>query len=249
MNDFLADYSARYLEQYAAGGFETVIVAIRRDQVLSFLHATSPRRVIEMGCGLEPLFLFSNNFDQWTIVEPSPEFAAAARQRAAGDPRIDIRKGYGEDLALEPATVPPDAIIVSSLLHEVPEPERLLAAVRSLCGPHTFVHFNVPNVRSFHRLLALEMGLIADLFEESEMETRFHRHTRYDRETFEAALRGGGFIVVEFGTYFVKPFTHRQMDALLASKAFDRRIIEGLARMTKYLPEMGCEMFANVRRA
>src|SRR5258708_6975198 len=191
MSDFLAEYSARYLEQYAEGGFETVVVRIRREQVLSFLRGTSARRVVEIGCGLEPLFLFADDFESWTIIEPSTEFATNARQRAGKDPRIDIRHGYAEEVAAGLASQSPQAVIVSSLLHEVPEPKRLLAAVRSLCAAETVVHFNVPNVRSFHRLLALEMGLIGDLFEPSETERRFHRHTRYDRKTSDNALNAG----------------------------------------------------------
>jgi len=109
------------------------------------------------------------------------------------------------------------------------------------------VHFNVPNVRSFHRLLALESGLIGDLFEQSETERRFQRHTRFDRERLEALLRANGFEILDSATYFVKPFTHAQMDALVQSGTCGPEVIEGLDRMTKYMPDMGCEIYANVR--
>jgi SAM-dependent methyltransferase len=247
VTDTRADYTARYIDQYAAGGFETILVAVRREQVLDFLRRYGARRVLEIGCGLEPLFPFWNDFTEMTIVEPSPELAARAGERAAGDPRIDIRQAFLEEIASGLAEKRPDAIVVSSLLHEVPDPSGLLAAVRELCSRETKVHFNVPNVRSFHRLLALEMGLIGDLFEQSETEKRFHRHTRFDRARFEDMLRGAGFEVLESGTYFIKPFTHAQLDVLLASGAADARIVEGLKGMTRYLPEMGCELFANVR--
>lgn len=249
MTDFRADYAAKYLEQYATGGFETILVGVRREQVLEFLRRHPGARVLEVGCGLEPLFLFWDDFEAMTIVEPSAEFVAAARERAAGDPRIDLKQAYLEDVADGIQASKPDVIVVSSLLHEVPDPERLLASLRAVCSPQTVVHINVPNVRSFHRLLAVEMGVINDVFEQSEIEKRFHRHTRFDREKFDAMLRGAGFDVLESGTYFVKPFTHAQMEALLSSGAIDMRVIEGLNRMTRHLPEMGCEMFANVRLA
>src|SRR4051812_11360306 len=221
MTDIRADYAAKYFEQYASGGFETILVRVRRGQVLDFLRRHPGARVLEVGCGLEPLFLFWNAFEAMTIVEPSAEFIAAARERAAGDPRIELRHAYLEDVAEDLGDAKPDVIIVSSLLHEVPDPERLLASLRAVCSPGTIVHINVPNVRSFHRLLALEMGLIDDLFEQSEIEKRFHRHTRFDREKLHALLRGAGFDVLESGTYFVKPFTHAQMEALLSSGAVD----------------------------
>lgn len=247
MTEARSEYSARYIEQYSTGGFETILVAIRREQVLKFLRGCAHRRVVEIGCGLEPLFAFWSEFDAMTIVEPSADFVAAAEKRAAGDRRIVMLNAYLEDVSAEVARSKPDAVVVSSLLHEVPDAGRLLQSVAAICAPETIVHFNVPNVRSFHRLLALEMGVIADLFEQSDMEKRFHRHTRYDREKFETALRNGGFEILESGTYFVKPFTHAQMEAILATGAVDLRVIEGLNKMTKYLPDLGCEMYANVR--
>lgn len=245
--DTLSDYSSKYLQQYRDGGFETILVSIRREQVLRFLAAHRPRRIVEIGCGMEPLFVFHNEFDTFTVVEPSAEFVAEARARAAGDGRVTVMQDYLENVVDDVRKATPDAVLVSSLLHEVPEPIALLASIRAICGSETVIHFNVPNVNSFHRLLAVEMGLIADVFEQSETEKKFHRHTRFDRARFIAMLTEAGFDVMESGTYFVKPFTHGQMEALLRDGTFDGRLIEGLARMAKHLPENGCEMYANAR--
>src|SRR5205814_3065939 len=106
--------------------------------------------------------------------------------------------------------------------HEVPVARVLLRAVHDVGDERTVVHVNVPNVRSFHRLLALEGGLIEDVFEPSEMERRFGRHDRFDAVSLQALLESEGFRPFAIGTYFVKPFTHAQMDAVLASPAFDR---------------------------
>ena len=136
---------------------------------------------------------------------------------------------------------------MSSLLHEVPDPSALLQAVRCLATPSTTVHINVPNVYSFHRLLALEMGLIRSLFEPSATELRFQRHTRFDRESLLKVVADNGFRVLHFETYLVKPFTHDQMDALLRHGIIDLKTLAALGAMTKYLPDMGCEMFVEVR--
>ena len=101
---------------------------------------------------------------------------------------------------------------------------------------------------SFHRLLAAEMGMIADVSATSEMDRAFGHHGRFDHVSLVKLLEDSGFIVVNSGTYFVKPFTHEQMDALLGTGAFPPSLIEGLDRMTKYLPDHGCELYANVRK-
>ncbi|HKS22192.1 MAG TPA: methyltransferase domain-containing protein [Thermoanaerobaculia bacterium] len=237
------DYEEKYAGQYAAGTFETVLVRVRRKVVLEALARYAHGTILEVGCGLEPLFRFVDDGAAFTIVEPSPEFVQNARALAEGR-AVRVVEGFLETASL-PETF--DFIVVSSLLHEVSDPAALLAAVRSRCHAGTTVHFNVPNVRSFHRLLALESGLIGDLFEQSETERRFQRHTRFDRERLEALLRANGFEVLDCATYFVKPFTHAQMDALVQSGTCGPEVIEGLDRMTKYMPDMGCEIYANVR--
>ncbi|HEV2719770.1 MAG TPA: class I SAM-dependent methyltransferase [Thermoanaerobaculia bacterium] len=241
------DYEQRYAGQYAAGTFETVLVRVRRKVILEALQRYPHATILEVGCGLEPLFRFVDGA-AFTVVEPSPEFARNAR-RLAGGRDVTVVEGFLEAEAASLAGRAFDFIVVSSLLHEVSDPGALLAAVRSLCRAGTTVHFNVPNVRSFHRLLALESGLIGDLYEASETERRFQRHTRFDSERLAALLRASGFEILDFATYFIKPFTHAQMDALLQSGTCSPEVIDGLDHMTKYFPGMGCEIYANVRLA
>lgn len=246
----LHDYSEKYSEQYRDRSFETTLVAVRRQQVLRSLERYPHRRVLEIGCGLEPLFLFCDDYDSYTVVEPAEEFVAHARERAPQGRDVRVLQGFFEDVAgsleREPAF---DFVVVSSLLHEVADPQVLLAAVRRVCGAATTVHLNVPNVYSFHRLLALEMGLIDSIFEPSATETAFQRRSRYDRETLTRTVEAAGFRLVDSGTYLIKPFTHAQMEALLRQGIVAPEVIGGLERMAKYLPDMGCEIFVDLRIA
>lgn len=239
-------YSARYAEQYAVDGFEPSLVAIRRAHVLASLSRYDHGHVLEVGCGLEPLFTFVDGWNEFTVVESSPEFAQNARALSAGRADVRVVEGYFEESHPSLQGVQPDVVIVSSLLHEVPDPRALLRAVRSVSGPSTVTHLNVPNVRSFHRLLALEMGLIESVSEPSEMEVRFQRHTRYDLDALTALVTAEGFRVLRSGDYFIKPFTHAQMHAMLSAGIIDVRVLEGLDRMTRHLPGLGSEIFVDV---
>jgi hypothetical protein len=89
--------------------------------------------------------------------------------------------------------------------------------------------------------------LIDDLFEQSETEKRFQRRTRFDLPSLLAMVEENGFRVLASGTYFVKPFTHSQMEQLLRHGIIDMRIVDALDRMTAYMPDLGCEMFVEVR--
>lgn len=245
----LDGYAKRYAAEYETRSFETTLVAIRRRHVLRWLSHYRARRVLEVGCGLEPLFVHYGGFDAWRTVEPIAEFARRATERAAGDQRIEVREDRFEQQAEALGGEDFDFVVVSGLLHEVDNPAGLLEAVRSVCSETTIVHCNVPNMSSFHRLLALEMGLIEDVFEPSEMDRAFGRCGRFDSQRFGELLTRAGFRILDAGTYFVKPFSNDQMDVMLRSGAFHPSLIDGLDRITKYMPDHGCELYANARKA
>jgi len=57
-----------------------------------------------------------------------------------------------------------------------------------------------------------------------------------------------GFSVIDFGTYFIKPFTNKQMEELIMKGIFDMKLIDGLIGLTAYLPEYGSEMYVIAKR-
>lgn len=241
-------YTSEYLRHYEEGSFELHLIAARRARVLTSIRKYAHERILEVGCGVEPFFPFLEDYKTYTIVEPSADFVRRARRRAEDHAGVQVLHGYLEDLAESLGdTASFDFVIVSSLLHEVPDPSRLLQAVRRVSNPSTCVHINVPNVYSFHRLLALEMGLIRSLFEPSATEVRFQRHTRFDRESLLKVVEENGFRVLYFETYLIKPLANDQMEELLKRGIIDPKTIEALGAMTKYLPEMGCEMLVEAK--
>lgn len=244
----LGDYSRKYAEQYEEQSFEILLIKIRRKQVLKSLKKYNHDHILEVGCGLEPLFLHWDDYKTYMIVEPSEDFARNARKAAWGKGSIVVVQGYLEDVYEQLVGHGFDFIILSSLLHEVPNPVKLLQSVYQLCRKSTVVHVNVPNVFSFHRLLALEMGIVDSIYEKSEAEIQFQRHTRFDKESLFRIVEENGFQVLSSGTYFIKPFSNEQMAKIMNNKIADIAVIEGLEKMIKYLPDMGCEMFLEMRR-
>jgi 2-polyprenyl-3-methyl-5-hydroxy-6-metoxy-1,4-benzoquinol methylase len=246
IDSYQRNYTAQY--QGGAGWFETVLVASRRRQVALALDRYPHERVLEVGCGLDPIVKYISGIPALTTVEPVAEFVEEARKTGAAHPDYVVLQGFLEDVLPDlEARRPFDFIIVSSVLHEVVEPDKFLQAIVALCGPETVVHIDVPNVRSLHRLLAQEMGLIADIFEPSETEKKFQRTTRFDADRFHRTLEGAGFEVVRSGTYFIKPFSHGQMEAVIDKGIVSRELLEGLEKLVDHLPEFGAEMFADVR--
>lgn len=69
----IQDYTAKYT--HSDYSFEKIMVQIRRKKILEFLAQYKPKNVLEIGCGMESLCKFYNDFHKFVIIEPSSEFA------------------------------------------------------------------------------------------------------------------------------------------------------------------------------
>lgn len=239
----LADYQQRYAEL----PFEAIQIQFRKRKTLETLAKYRPRRLLEIGCGLDPIFLHIDDFEQLTVVEPADAFYANAL--AASRTRSNVRVVHGS-LESQGATLSSmafDLILLSSLLHEVSDAAGLLRSVSRLCRPATLVHIVVPNARSLHRLLALEMGLIADVHDRSPTQVAMQQSTTFDVDSLTTFVERCGFAVLECGTFFLKPFTHAQMAQCYEAGIVNDQMLEGLYKVGDRFPQHGSEIFMNVR--
>jgi hypothetical protein len=138
-------------------------------------------------------------------------------------------------------------ILLSGLLHEVQDCNELLSATAKLCGSNTVLHINVPNAASFHRLLALEMGLVQSVYAQSKTQKQMQQSHTFDLTSLAKLTSESGFAIVEQGSFFVKPFTHAQMAALQENEMLNDRMLDGLYNMSKYFPGNGSEIYMNLK--
>ncbi|MCI8377732.1 MAG: class I SAM-dependent methyltransferase [Lachnospiraceae bacterium] len=236
----------KYSESYMVSDFEEYQVAYRRKKVLEIIHKYAPRKILDIGCGMDPLFQYIDGmYDYYCVVEPSSIFCNYAAQLAEGR-NVTCLQGFfypSEELADKRF----DFIICSSLLHELEQPEEMLKGIFEVSDIDTVVHINVPNAKSIHRLLAMEMGLIPNEYELSDRNILYQQHSVYDLDMLKAIVEDNGFDVIEDGSYFVKPFTHHQMHQMLDSSIVNKDVLDGLYNIVKYIPEYGSEIFVNCR--
>ncbi|WP_298423763.1 methyltransferase domain-containing protein [Rhodoblastus sp.] len=244
----IGKYQASYLSDEE---FERFLVRYRQDAILALLAEGAYGDIIEIGCGSELLYekyLHAGcaPVRSWLIVEPGDIFAT--RAEASQLPSLEVMRGFFESSVpaiLERREQPPDYIICSGLIHEVESADHLLNAIKAVAAPHTILHINTPNARSFHRRLALAMKIIPDLRALSPRNLTMQHHRVYDLDRLLKDLSKAGFEMIRNGGYFVKPFTHKQMEAI--SPDLGDAILDGLFELGREYPDWACEIFVEAR--
>ncbi|UZE97554.1 class I SAM-dependent methyltransferase [Alkalimarinus alittae] len=234
-----------YQDEYKNNPFEEHLIFYRHRKTLEFLRKHHAKNILEIGCGLRPLYEYYTDFDSLVIVEPSEDFCAEVKRLKPAN--VILMEGVFDGALVEKLKEKFDFIVISSLLHELDNPAELVKAAISVASPETFFHINVPNAKSFHRLLALKMGLISSLYEKSERQHRYQQNTTFDLDSLTKLLKECGLIIESKGSIFIKPFTHQQMQALLDKEVFSSDLLEGLDALVSEFPDNGAEIFVNGR--
>ena len=238
---------ADYVKQYQSLPFEPIQIEYRRKLVMAQIRQHAPRRMLEIGCGERPLFLDFPDCAA-TVLEPAAAFAQNARALAAGRSDVEVVQDYIERYQAPRGQF--DLIVASCVLHEVPDAQAMLAAIAALCDQNTVVHINVPNAMSLHRVLAYTMGLIDSPAQTSGTQrTMQQRDAPYSMDSLAQELQRAGFSVTARGSLFVKPFTHAQMQHLVDTGFMGKNMLDGLDGLTRFLPDMGSEIWVNLQLA
>ena len=236
-----------YQESYVSLPFEATQARYRKRKILETIEKYQPLSVLEIGCGFDPFFNYYSEYNSFTVVDPGDKFIQNARKQALDNPKISVVHGtLQENIELLKSRTY-DLILMSSLLHEIPDCASLLCATAQLCTAETIVHLNVPNAKSFHRVLALEMGLIQSLYEKSKVQQQMQQSHTFDLDSLAKLAIDSGFKIVEQGSFFVKPFTHSQMALMQEMGVVTDKMLDGLYNLSKHFPEHGSEIFMNIQ--
>ncbi|HEY2386216.1 MAG TPA: methyltransferase domain-containing protein [Candidatus Binatia bacterium] len=128
-------------------------------------------------------------------------------------------------------------VLAARILEHLQEPVAFLKRLRGWLEPHGMLHVIVPNARSFHRLLGLEMGLIKDLHELGERDRRVGHVRVYDSDMLMRDLESAGFRVTWRRDVMLKPLSNAQMET------WEPAIIDALFRMARHFPDHGNELY------
>jgi acetyltransferase-like isoleucine patch superfamily enzyme/SAM-dependent methyltransferase len=233
------DYEDKYIDL----PFENTLREFRRKNILDKLTLYPHDRFLEIGCGADPLFYYFDDYDKMIVVEPGTKFFRLAQEKAALNSKIEVFNEPIESVADRLIGKNLNFIVIGGFLHEISNPDKVLKAVRRICSKDTLVYSYVPNARSFHRLLAYNMGIIKSIHEKSKHDILFKRNTVFNMKSFNSVLEENGFSVIDSGSYFIKPFTNDQMAEMIDKGILDNTVFHGLEKMIQYIPDMGAELW------
>lgn len=231
-----------YLVQYDNLPFEDIQVIYRRRKVLEVLHKLKPSNILEIGCGYKPLFSDYKDFKSFSVVEPIKAFYDNAKEKSKTDSRIIIYDKLFEESINELIKTDFDLIIASGILHEVKDPIQFLKHIKKISRSQTKVCIIVPNSHSFHRLLAVSMGLINNEFDMSKTQEKMQQNSTFDKKKLSILLENNGLVPYSCETFFIKPLTHQQMHNSLEKNIINNQVLDGLYNLSKTLPDIGSEL-------
>lgn len=249
----LNDYSEQYLgPRYK---FEKQMAVIHRRVAIEEMRKFPHRRILEIGCGMNPIFTEVDDFERMTLLEPAAVFfnnaeklqTELAARSPAGAAKIEIINDTLENTAEKWRGDKFDFVFFVNLLHEMPDADTAMLALRRLLPAGAVAHVSVPNARSFHRLLALEAGLISSPYEKSSLQKLMQQSRIFDSASLRKIVTKHGFSIINEWTSFIKPFTHEQMASLEEDGFLTPELLNGLVKMTKYIPDLGAEIHMNIR--
>lgn len=246
LSNRIKEYERQYMHDY---GFEQVMVWARQKYVETLIRKLQPASVMEIGCGFDQLFSHVEDLTvikKWTIVEPADIFSSTAREKLKHDKRVEVIQDFVENIVTDANLFNVDLCICAGLLHEVEHPSQILQAAKNSLNKNGVLHISVPNAKSFHRMLAVEMELIESPYQFSDRNVALSQHHVFDADLLRQLVENEGLNTVEDGGYFIKPFTHSQMEKVI--EAIDESISEGLWRMGCRYPELASEIYVNAAR-
>ncbi len=241
-------YEKQFLKDYQNEDFENMLTQYRKKKIIDILANYPSKNILEIGCGMEPLFLVYEHFEKMVVIEAANAmYNSAVKHQQMVSGNIECIHDFVENRVDELQKQNFDFILLVGLIHEVEDSDKLMDAVSRICRENSYVLITTNNPNSFHLTLAYESGIIPQLGILTDKAKSFQRSSAFTMEEMKSLALKYGFSIVEEGSYFIKPFSHSQMKELLDRQIIDRAVLDGLDGLTKYIPGFGAENYCIVK--
>jgi SAM-dependent methyltransferase len=239
-----------YLVQFNELPFERTLEIYRKRKLLEIIGSeiTTPKTILEVGPGLNPLFPSLTNTSSVVVLEPIITIYEQLLKSSSGENHISISNLLLENYIQENPNAKFDLIILSSVLHEIPNPKEILKQIHSVLNFNGILLVVVPNNQSIHRLIGEHKGLVKSLTDLTGTEIMMQQFSSYSPETLKQIFSETGFSSSEVITSFIKPLPHIKMQEAMDSLQIRNEDLEFLYNISNFLQGYGSEIFGLARR-
>ena len=176
------------------------------------------------------------------VVEGNRVFYEAGRNNGPKNARF--HHALFEDFLPRQPEAAYDALFIIYVLEHVAEPVGLLRMAKRLLSPEGRLFLVVPNARALSRQLALQMGLLPDLYSLTPHDLE-HGHRRvYDAASFTKDITHAGLHIVQQGGVMLKILADFQLDTLIEQKILGPEQIDGLYKLGFEYPDLCGSLYA-----
>ncbi len=131
-----------------------------------------------------------------------------------------------------------DTIVMSHVLEHISDPVYILKKIYGWLKPGGVLLVSVPNAKSLHRLVAVQMGLLSSEYELNSRDVELGHYRVYDKALLESHVKEASFTVLESGGYFLKPVSNGQIET-----NWNPEMINGFYKVGKFFQENCAEIF------
>jgi len=131
-----------------------------------------------------------------------------------------------------------DTIIMSHVLEHIYDPVFVLSKIKKWLNKGGNLLISVPNANSYHRLIAVEMGILKNPYELNERDHALGHYRVYDLDLLSKDVLQAGFNIRTKGGIFFKPLSNSQIE-----KYLDKSVVEGFYNIGKKFPNNCAEIF------
>jgi 2-polyprenyl-3-methyl-5-hydroxy-6-metoxy-1,4-benzoquinol methylase len=108
-----------------------------------------------------------------------------------------------------------DTIIMNHVLEHIENPIELLKRIYGWLSNDGIFIVGVPNAKSFHRLAAVEMGLLNTEFELNKRDVELGHYRVYDIDSLKNHVLSANFKIIKEGGIFLKFLSNEQIEKYL----------------------------------
>jgi 2-polyprenyl-3-methyl-5-hydroxy-6-metoxy-1,4-benzoquinol methylase len=130
-----------------------------------------------------------------------------------------------------------DTIILNHVLEHIADPVPLLKQIMTWLAPGGKFIVGVPNARSFHRMVAVKMGLLESIYSLNERDLQLGHERVYDMYLLKAHLTEAGFQISHETGVFMKFLANGQIE-----KWFSKEMVHAFNELGKEFPELCAEI-------